>query len=42
LNVTKQHRPNLKTLDTLIMCEGLNDKWKARLKNRHKYLETAI
>lgn len=42
LTITKQHRPNLEALDTLIRCEGLNNEWKAKLKNRRKYLETAI
>jgi MOSC domain-containing protein YiiM len=42
LNITGQHRPNLEALDSVIMCEGLSNELKKRLKKRRKYLETAI
>ena len=42
MRVITEHRPDSLTLDELIACRGLAEEWKTRLKNRRKYLRTAV
>jgi len=42
VDLIKQHRPDLDELDALIRCDGLNQEWSARLKDRRVYLGTEL
>lgn len=41
VDLTKQHRPDLDELNSLIECDGLNSEWVVRLKDRRVFLRTA-
>lgn len=40
VRLSTAHRPELKELDAVIRCEGLNPEWKARLAERAAYLRS--
>ena len=42
LDVVRQHRPKVEELDALIGCNGLNQEWAVRLKDRRAHIATTL